>query len=250
MLVVGTLDTKGDRAALHTRHHRRTAACARGWSTSRPAARHSACDVSAQEIALNHGRGGPSVFGADRGASVTAMADAFAKWMRRQGNIAGIISAGGSGGTSLVAPAHARPAHRRAEDHRSRRWPPATSAPMSDLRHHDDVFGHRRAGPQFDLARRCSPTARRRMLGMVKARLDARKAGDAAAARRPSRDRPHHVRRHDACVQKIAADLNDDYECLVFHATGVGGQLDGEAGRLRPAGRRHRSSPRPKSATS
>src|SRR5206468_2549865 len=64
----------------------------------------STCDVSAQEIALNHGRGGSGVFAADRGASVTAMADAFANWLRRQGNIAGIISAGGSGGASLVAP--------------------------------------------------------------------------------------------------------------------------------------------------
>ena len=61
-------------------------------------------DVSAQEIALNHGRGGSRVFGADRGASVTAMADAFVNWLRRQGNIAGVISAGGSGGASLVAP--------------------------------------------------------------------------------------------------------------------------------------------------
>ena len=26
------------------------------------------------------------------------------------------------------------------------------------------------------------------------------------------------------CVQQIAADLRDDYECLVFHATGIGGQ--------------------------
>ena len=39
VLVVGTLDTKGDGVALHPRHHRRTAACARGWSTSPPAAR-------------------------------------------------------------------------------------------------------------------------------------------------------------------------------------------------------------------
>ena len=64
----------------------------------------STCDVSAQEIAVNHGRGGSGVFGTDRGASVTAMADAFVNWLRRQGNIAGIISAGGSGGVSLVAP--------------------------------------------------------------------------------------------------------------------------------------------------
>ncbi len=103
MLIVGTLDTKGDElrfirdiiagSGLRTRLV--------DVSTSGKA---SSCDVSAQEIALNHGRGGSSVFGTDRGASVTAMADAFVRWLRRQGNIAGVISAGGSGAASLVAP--------------------------------------------------------------------------------------------------------------------------------------------------
>ena len=132
MLVVGTLDTKGAElrfirdiiagSGLRTRLV--------DVSTSGKA---SSCDVSAQEIALNHGRGGSGVFGADRGASVTAMADAFAKWLRRQGNIAGIISAGGSGGASLVAPGDARPARRRAQDASSHRSHQAMSAPMSDL---------------------------------------------------------------------------------------------------------------------
>jgi len=103
VLIVGTLDTKGAElrfirdiiagSGLRTRLI--------DVSTSGKA---SSCDVSAPEIALNHERGGSGVFGADRGASVTAMADAFAKWLRRQGNVAGIISAGGSGGASLVAP--------------------------------------------------------------------------------------------------------------------------------------------------
>jgi len=38
------------------------------------------------------------------------------------------------------------------------------------------------------------------------------------------RGRPHDVRRHDAGVQQIAAALRADFECLVFHATGVGGR--------------------------
>src|SRR5262245_57148583 len=104
VLVVGTLDTKGREL-----HFIRDIIAASGLrarlvdvSTS---GKHSTCDVSAQEIALNHGRGGSGVFGADRGTSVTAMADAFANWLRRQDNVAGIISAGGSGGASLVAPA-------------------------------------------------------------------------------------------------------------------------------------------------
>ena len=49
----------------------------------------STCDVTAQEIALNHGRGGPGVFGRERGASVAAMAEAFETWIKRQGDVAG-----------------------------------------------------------------------------------------------------------------------------------------------------------------
>jgi hypothetical protein len=104
VLIAGTLDTKGEELRfirdLIARHDLRTRLV--DVSTS---GKLSTCDVSAQEIALNHGRGGSGVFGSDRGASVTAMADAFANWLRRQGNVAGIISAGGSGGASLVAPA-------------------------------------------------------------------------------------------------------------------------------------------------
>ena len=33
------------------------------------------------------------------------MAEAFETWIKRQGDIAGIVSAGGSGGASIVAPA-------------------------------------------------------------------------------------------------------------------------------------------------
>ncbi|MHC2841437.1 ABC-type branched-subunit amino acid transport system ATPase component [Bradyrhizobium diazoefficiens] len=77
VLVVGTLDTKG--AELRFIRDIITGSGLRtrlvDVSTS---GRHASCDVSAQEIALNHGRGGSAVFGPDRGAAVTAMADAFA----------------------------------------------------------------------------------------------------------------------------------------------------------------------------
>ena len=104
VLVAGTLDTKSEELRFI-----RDVIAGQGLRTRlvdvSTCGRLSTCDVSAQEIALNHGRGGSAVFGSDRGASVTAMADAFANWLRRQGNVAGIISAGGSGGASLVAPA-------------------------------------------------------------------------------------------------------------------------------------------------
>ena len=131
VLVAGTLDTKGEELRFI-----RDVIAGQGLRTLlvdvSTSGKLSTCDVSAQEIALNHGRGGSSVFGADRGASVTAMADAFANWLRRQGNVAGIISAGGSGGASLVAPAmRALPsAYQSSSSRRSRR---ATSARMSAL---------------------------------------------------------------------------------------------------------------------
>ena len=45
------------------------------------------------------------MFTGDRGSSVAGMAQAFEAWIRRQSGIAGIIAAGGSGGTSMAAPA-------------------------------------------------------------------------------------------------------------------------------------------------
>src|SRR5579871_6483505 len=103
VLVVGTLDTKGAELRFIRDIIAESGLRTRLVDVS-TSGKLSTSDVSAQEIALNHGRGGAGVFGSDRGASVTAMAEAFAKWLRRQGNIAGIISAGGSGGASLVAP--------------------------------------------------------------------------------------------------------------------------------------------------
>ena len=81
--------------------------------------------------------------------------------MRRQAAIAGIISAGGSGGTSMVAPGM------RALPVGVPKIMISTVASgdvgryVGPCRHHDDVFGHRRAGPQLDLA----PDARQRRAG-------------------------------------------------------------------------------------
>src|SRR6267378_2906864 len=104
VLVVGTLDTKG----AELRFIRDIVGGTTGLRTRlvdvSTSGKPSSCDVSAQEIALNHARGGGAVFGPDRGTSVTAMAEAFANWLRRQADIVGVISAGGSGGASLVAP--------------------------------------------------------------------------------------------------------------------------------------------------
>ncbi|HWL18438.1 MAG TPA: Tm-1-like ATP-binding domain-containing protein, partial [Bradyrhizobium sp.] len=62
------------------------------------------------------------------------------------------------------------------------------------------------------------------LIGMVKARLDesAAKARDAGVSLPAVGITMFGVT--TPAVQKIAADLRDEFECLVFHATGVGGR--------------------------
>src|SRR5437879_8395002 len=222
VLVAGTLDTKGEELRFI-----RDVIAGQGLRTRlvdvSTSGKLSTCDVSAQEIALNHGRGGSAVFGSDRGASVTAMAEACANWRRRQGNVAGIISAGGSGGASLVAPAMRAlpvgvPKIIISSVASGDVGPYVGPADITMMYSVTDVQGLN------SISRVVLANGANALAGMVRARLDEREA-----------------RQHDAgaglpaigitmfgvttpVVQKIAADLHDEFECVVFHATGVGGR--------------------------
>jgi uncharacterized protein (UPF0261 family)/ABC-type branched-subunit amino acid transport system ATPase component len=222
VLVVGTLDTKGpelrfirDIIAASGLRSRLVDVSTSGKQTT--------CDVSAHEIALNHGRGGSGVFGADRGASVSAMADAFAKWLRRQGNVAGIISAGGSGGASLVAPAMRDlpigvPKIIISSVASGDVGPYVGPADIMMMYSVTDVQGLN------SISRAVLSNGANALVGMVKARLDER----GARQRETSSSLPAvgitMFGVTTPAVQKIAAELKDDFECLVFHATGVGGR--------------------------
>ena len=222
VLVVGTLDTKGAELRFI-----RDIIAGSGLRTRlvdvSTSGKTSTCDVSAQEIALNHGRGGSGVFGADRGASVTAMADAFAKWLRRQGNIAGIISAGGSGGASLVAPGMRTlpvgvPKMIISSVASGDVGPYVGPADITMMYSVTDVQGLN------SISRAVLGNGANALVGMVKARLDERavKQRDAGAGLPAIGITMFGVT--TPAVQRIAAELRDEFECLVFHATGVGGR--------------------------
>lgn len=221
VLVVGTLDTKG----VELRYIRDIIAES-GLRTRlvdvSTSGKHSSCDVSAQEIALNHGRGGSAVFGPDRGAAVTAMADAFANWLRRQGNVAGVISAGGSGAASLVAPGMRAlpvgvPKLIVSSIASGDVGPYVGPADITMMYSVTDVQGLN------SISRAVLANGANALAGMVKARLDARAATAREAGGLPSVGITMFGVTTPA-VQKIAADLRDGFECLVFHATGVGGR--------------------------
>ncbi|MEH2537515.1 MULTISPECIES: ABC transporter permease [unclassified Bradyrhizobium] len=222
VLVVGTLDTKGEELRfvrdVIAGHGLRTRLV--DVSTSGKLA---TCDVSAQEIALNHGRGGSSVFGSDRGASVTAMADAFANWLRRQNSVAGIISAGGSGGASLVAPGmRGLPVgvpkliiSSVASGDVGPYVGPADIAMMYSV---TDVQGLN------SISRAVLANGANAIAGMVKARLENQSAAERNARVALPAVGITMFGVTTPAVQKITADLRSDFECLVFHATGVGGR--------------------------
>jgi uncharacterized protein (UPF0261 family)/ABC-type branched-subunit amino acid transport system ATPase component len=222
VLVVGTLDTKGEELRFI-----RDIVVASGLPTRlvdvSTSGKLSTCDVSAQEIALNHGRGGSAVFNTDRGASVTAMADAFANWLRRQGNVAGIISAGGSGGASLVAPAMRAlpigvPKLIISSVASGDVGPYVGPADITMMYSVTDVQGLN------SISRAVLANGANAIVGMVKARLDERAVKERDAGTRLPAVGITMFGVTTPAVQKLAAALRDDFECLVFHATGVGGR--------------------------
>ena len=222
VLVVGTLDTKSAELRFIRDIIAESGLRTRLVDVS-TSGKLSTCDVPAQEIALNHGRGGSAVFGSDRGASVTAMADAFAKWLRRQGNVAGIISAGGSGGASLVAPG-------------MRELPVGVPKLIISSVASGDVGSY--VGPADitmmysvtdvqglnSISRAVLANGANALIGMVKARLEqgSRRPRDTAGTLPSIGITMFGVT--TPAVQKIATQLKDEFECLVFHATGVGGR--------------------------
>jgi uncharacterized protein (UPF0261 family)/ABC-type branched-subunit amino acid transport system ATPase component len=221
VLVVGTLDTKGTELRFI-----RDIIAGSGLRTRlvdvSTSGRHATSDVSAQEIALNHGRGGSAVFGPDRGAAVTAMADAFASWLRRQSNVAGVISAGGSGAASLVAPGMRTlpvgvPKLIISSVASGDVGPYVGPADITMMHSVTDVQGLN------SISRAVLANGAHALAGMVRARLDQHARKDGGDGALPSVGITMFGVTTPA-VQKIAADLREDFECLVFHATGVGGR--------------------------
>src|SRR5579883_2506536 len=223
VIVAGTLDTKG--SELRFLRDEIAAAGVRtllvDLSTS---GAPSSADVPPHHVAA-YSRGGPNgVFSGDRGAAIAAMAEAFEAWIKRQGPVAGIISAGGSGGGSLVAPAmRALPIgvpkvliSSVASGDVSRYVGPSDIMMLYSV---TDVSGLN------SVSRQILANGAAALVGMVKTC-----ASSAERAPPPSR---RSVKPAigltmfgvtTPCVQAVSAALADDFECLVFHATGTGGQ--------------------------
>ena len=225
VLVVGTLDTKGEELRFIRDILKEDGGVRTRLVDLSTSGKPSAADVAPTEIALHHRFGAGAVFTGDRGDSVAGMAQAFEAWIRRQSGIVGIIAAGGSGGTSMAAPA-------------MRSLPIGVPKIMISTVASGDVQRYVGASDILmmysvtdvsglnSISRQILANGAQAMLGMVKARMA---ASEQARARRPGRpDLPAigltMFGVTTSCVQQIAGLLQDEHDCLVFHATGVGGE--------------------------
>ncbi|MBK1687253.1 Tm-1-like ATP-binding domain-containing protein [Rubrivivax gelatinosus] len=172
-------------------------------------------DVTAEEVAACHPQGAAAVFTGDRGSAVIAMAQAFEHFVRGRDDIAGLLSAGGSGATALATPAM------RALPVGVPKLMVSTVA-SGDVRPYvgpsdicmmysvTDVQGLNR------ISQRVLANAAHAMGGMVRERAEFTSTKPAIGLTMFGVTTP--------CVQAMTALLEPDYDCLVFHATGTGGQ--------------------------
>ena len=213
--VAGTFDTKGrelnflrnclDRLGVRT--------VTVDLSTS---GRTSNASVSAREVARHHPRGDSAVFTGDRGAAVEAMGLAFERFVRTRRDLGGLISAGGSGGTALVTQA-------------MRALPIGLPKVMVSTVASGDVRPY--VGPS-DICMMYSVTdvsGINRISEKVLGNAAHAMAGMLANTRPPSDATKPAIGLTmfgvtTPCVQAVTARLESEYDCLVFHATGTGGQ--------------------------
>lgn len=217
VVIAGTLDTKGPELR-YMRDLVRAAGLPVRMADLSTSGAHSGAEIPAHQIAAFHPRGASGVFTGDRGRSVAGMTEAFARWMQRQEGVAGVLAAGGSGGTAMVAPAmRALPVgvpklivSTVASGEVAQYVGPADITMMHSVA---DVQGLNA------ITEEVLANAAHAMVGMVTARRAARPRG----ATKPAVALTMFGVTTPA-VQQVAAQLEDDYDCLVFHATGIGGQ--------------------------
>lgn len=177
----------------------------------------SAANVHPREVARHHPQGESAVFTDDRGSAVTGMALAFERFLLSRRDLGGVLGAGGSGGTALVTQG-------------MRALPVGLPKVMVSTMASGDTRPY--VGPS-DICMMYSVTdvsGLNRISERVLANAANALAGmlSHAASAQASSSKPaiglSMFGVTTPCVQAVTRQLSDRYDCLVFHATGVGGQ--------------------------
>jgi len=214
--VVGTFDTKAEELLYVARLVREAGAAVTTVDVGTTASASDA-DVSAHDVASCHPEGGARIAeAADRGQAVIAMSKALIAFIGTRTDVGGILALGGSGGTSLIAPA-------------MRALPLGTPKLMVSTVAAGDTSGYVGVSdmtmmyPVTDIAG--LNTVSRRILANAAHAI----AGMVAGATAETQDtRPALALSMfgvtTKAVELLRARLDKDFDCIVFHANGSGGR--------------------------
>ena len=223
VIIAGTLDTKGEELR-YIRDIIKAAGLRTRLVDLSTVGRNQGADVSAQEVALASPMGSAGIASGDRGTAVAAMTEAFRAWIGKQQNVAGIISAGGSGGTAIATAG-------------MQMLPVGVPKIMISTMAAGNVAAY--VGPT-DITMMHSVTDVQGLNRVSRAVLGNGAHAMAAMARNwIEQNAPNPDRRAAAdrplvgmtmfgvttpCVQQVIKLIEKDWEPLVFHATGIGGR--------------------------
>lgn len=176
----------------------------------------SSASVHPREVARHHPQGEAAVFSDDRGNATAAMALAFEAFVQTRRDLGGIISAGGSGGTSMATQGmRALPigcpkvmlSTMASGDTR----PYVGPSDICMMYSVTDVQGINR------ISEKVLANSAHALAGMI-----AHPAVESEITKPALGLTMFGVT--TPCVQAVTKRLEGDFDCLVFHATGVGGQ--------------------------
>jgi len=172
-------------------------------------------DVDSQIVANHHPNKEVEVFNDDRGKAVTQMSIALKHFIASRTDIEGIISAGGSGGTELVTAAMrilpiGIPKVMISTVASGNIEPYVGPNDIFMIYSITDIQGLNR------ISRKVLANAAHAITGMVKNTVPETASKPAIGLSMFGVTTP--------CIKAVVKELESDFDCLVFHATGTGGQ--------------------------
>jgi uncharacterized protein (UPF0261 family) len=213
--VVGTIDTKGEELR-YVRDLIAEAGVPTVLVDVGPRSQDTRCDIRSTEVAAYHAASSVAILADDRGQAIEAMAQAFLNFLPCRHDVGGVIGLGGSGGSAIITPG-------------LQALPIGVPKIMVSTLASGDVSAYigtsdiQMVNPVTDIAGLNSVS--RVVLGNAAHSL-------AGMMLRPIK---HIEGSHRAigltmygvttpCVRHLTDRLKTQFDCLVFHATGPGGQ--------------------------
>jgi len=176
---------------------------------------NSEADITPETIASYHPEGATAVFQEERGPSMAAMTVAFSNFILSRNDIAGIIGLGGSGGTSLITNA-------------MQKLPIGLPKLMVSTMASGEVSSYVGSSDIFMLYSVTDIAGLNRISRPILANAAHSIAGAVKYQATQIKDDKPAIGLTmfgvtTTCVQALSNALHDDYDCIVFHATGTGG---------------------------